>query len=71
MKHKKSYLVINSNCFVLQERDFVLGQLKKKAAMASETLNSLDGITCNSIQGAMYAFPQIYLPENAIKAAKV
>ena len=40
-------------------------------AMASETLNSRDGITCNSIQGAVFAFPQIYLPENAIKAAKV
>lgn len=53
-----------------KEKDFVLGQLKKKAAMASETLNSLDGITCNSIQGAMYAFPQIYLPEKAIKTAE-
>ena len=39
--------------------------------MASETLNSLDGITCNHIQGAMYAFPQIYLPDKAIKAAQV
>ena len=25
----------------------------------AKTLNSIDGITCNSVQGAMYAFPRV------------
>ena len=39
--------------------------------MATETLNKIEGITCNEVAGAMYAFPRIYLPEKAIEAAKV
>ena len=30
----------------------------------------LEGVTCNAIDGAMYAFPQMSLPENAVKAAR-
>ena len=28
------------------------------------------GITCNTVQGAMYAFPQLHLPPKAIAKAK-
>lgn len=52
-----------------KEKDTVLGQLKTKAAMASEMFNSIDGISCNEAQGAMYAFPQLHLPPKAIEAA--
>ena len=55
----------------VQEREMVLGQLAKKAKMVTETFNSIPGISCNTVQGAMYAFPQIQLPEKAIQAAKV
>ena len=30
----------------------------------------LQGISCNTVQGAMYAFPQIKFPEKALAAAK-
>lgn len=53
-----------------KEKDFVLGQLKKKASMATEVFNSIEGISCNVAQGAMYAFPRLNLPEKAIKAAE-
>lgn len=53
-----------------KEKDHVLGQLALKGKMASETLNSIEGITCNEVMGAMYAFPRIYLPEKAIAEAK-
>lgn len=49
----------------------VLGQLKEKADLVAETFNSLEGMSCNPVQGAMYAFPQIKMPQAAIEAAKV
>lgn len=49
----------------------MLGQLAEKAKMVTETFNSIPGITCNTVQGAMYAFPRIHLPKKAIDAAKV
>lgn len=54
----------------IKERTEILQTLKKKAQMVHESLNKIPGISCNLIQGAMYAFPQIYLPERAIEEAK-
>ncbi|KAK3086013.1 hypothetical protein FSP39_012147 [Pinctada imbricata] len=53
-----------------QEKDTVLGQLKEKAGMVSSTFNSMDRITCNEVQGAMYAFPFIHLTDSAVAEAK-
>ena len=53
------------------ERHKILSDLKFKAKLVVETFNSIEGITCNKVAGAMYAFPRIELPENAIKAAEV
>jgi len=44
--------------------------LKRRAKLVSETLNSLEGVKCNDAEAAMYAFPQITLPEKAVEAAK-
>lgn len=38
--------------------------------MVADTFNSTEGFSCNPVQGAMYAFPQVKLPPNAIEAAK-
>ena len=38
--------------------------------MVADTFNSMEGFSCNTVQGAMYAFPKITLPEKAIEAAK-
>merc|ERR1719309_1700953 len=53
-----------------QERDSTLDSLARRAKLVADTLNSIEGITCNTVQGAMYAFPQITLPEKALEAAK-
>jgi alanine transaminase len=53
-----------------KERDAVLNSLKEKAAMISETFNSMPGISCQKAQGAMYTFPRLHLPKKAIEAAK-
>lgn len=38
--------------------------------MVADTFNSMEGFSCNTVQGAMYAFPQFKLPPKAIEAAK-
>lgn len=54
----------------IKEKESVLGDLKVKARMVTDTFKSMDRITCNEVQGAMYAFPQIQMPEAAIAEAK-
>lgn len=52
-----------------EQRTQVLADLKYKAKLVADTFNAIDGITCQTVQGAMYAFPNIELPEQFIKEA--
>ena len=52
------------------ERDSILKSLNRRANILSVALNALPGISCTSIDGAMYAFPTITLPAKAIEEAK-
>jgi len=54
----------------LQEKSNILRSLEEKAKLVEKTFNSLPGMSCSEIQGAMYAFPQITLPEKAIQVSK-
>ncbi|KAK8741569.1 hypothetical protein OTU49_002273 [Cherax quadricarinatus] len=54
----------------MEEKHAVLSSLAKRAEMVVETFNSVPGMSCNIVQGAMYAFPQIMLPKKAVEAAK-
>jgi len=56
---------------ILQEKNQVLGELALKARMTTETLNTIEGVRCNEVMGAMYAFPRIFLPDKAVAEAKV
>lgn len=49
----------------------MLGELALKARMTTDTLNTIEGVSCNEVMGAMYAFPRIFLPDKAIAEAKV
>lgn len=53
-----------------REKNAVLSLLKQKARMVTDVFNSIEGIKCNEVQGAMYAFPRIFLPPKAVAAAK-
>ncbi|KAK7879409.1 hypothetical protein WMY93_030745 [Mugilogobius chulae] len=55
----------------IKERTAVLDALAEKARMTEEMFNTIPGITCNPVQGAMYTFPRISLPPKAIDKAKV
>lgn len=54
----------------MKEKNGVLQSLKVRAEMVANTFNSIEGFSCNPVQGAMYAFPQVKLPSKAIEAAK-
>ncbi|KAF5743820.1 Alanine aminotransferase 2 [Tripterygium wilfordii] len=54
----------------LEERDGILSSLARRAKTLEEAFNSLEGVTCNKAEGAMYLFPRVRLPENAIKASE-
>ncbi len=44
------------------EKGAILDTLKERARLLAEGLNRIEGIRCNQIAGAMYAFPSITLP---------
>ncbi|XP_035224929.1 alanine aminotransferase 2-like [Stegodyphus dumicola] len=52
-----------------KEKTAVLESLKERAALVAKTFNSMKGIKCNEVAGAMYAFPRITLPKKAIEKA--
>lgn len=54
----------------MEEKSAVLQKLKNKAKLVVDTFNAIDGVSCQTVQGAMYAFPQISLPEKFINEAK-
>eukprot|EP00919_Chromeraceae_sp_WS-2016_P080908 GHVR01191222.1.p1 GENE.GHVR01191222.1~~GHVR01191222.1.p1 ORF type:complete len:479 (+),score=110.42 GHVR01191222.1:46-1482(+) len=43
--------------------------LQRKAKRLADSLNLIDGISCQPVAGAMYAFPMISLPSGAVSAA--
>lgn len=53
-----------------KEKNQILKDLKAKAKLVVDTFNSIEGITCNKVAGAMYAFPRIEFPEKLIQAAQ-
>ena len=55
----------------MKEKNAVLASLKERATLVKEAYGSIEGVTCNPVQGAMYAFPRIHLPKKAIEKAQV
>ncbi|XP_044074821.1 alanine aminotransferase 2-like isoform X1 [Siniperca chuatsi] len=53
----------------IKERTATLSALAEKAKLTEQVLNTVQGISCNPVQGAMYSFPRINIPEKAVKEA--
>ncbi|KAI3902940.1 hypothetical protein MKW92_003955 [Papaver armeniacum] len=51
------------------ENNCVLFSLVRSAKALEDTLNSLEGVTCEKADEGLYLFPRIQFPEKAIKAA--
>ncbi len=52
-----------------RERQAIFESLRRKSALLARTLNSLEGVSCQPLEGAMYAFPRIDLPPKALQEA--
>ncbi|XP_053716682.1 alanine aminotransferase 2 [Synchiropus splendidus] len=55
----------------IKEKNSVLDALAHKSRLTEQILNSVPGMQCNPVQGAMYAFPQIFIPPRAIQEAQL
>jgi alanine transaminase len=53
-----------------KEEESIFKSLKYRAEMVTKFLQGMKGVTCNQVEGAMYAFPRIHLPPRAIEEAK-
>jgi len=53
-----------------KERDEILNSLETKVKMTMEMFSQCKGIKCQAINGALYAFPRLFLPESVIELAK-
>lgn len=53
-----------------EETDLIHNNLKTRSYLMAEHFNEMEGISCNSAEGAMYLFPRIDIPPKAVEAAK-
>ncbi|TVU09663.1 hypothetical protein EJB05_43152, partial [Eragrostis curvula] len=52
------------------EKEKIRTSFWKRAETLEKAFKSMEGISCNKIEGAMYFFPRLHLPSRAVKAAK-
>ena len=52
------------------EKSYQLDSLQRRAHMMTDAWNSLENVSCNFTEGAMYSFPNITMPPKALEAAK-
>eukprot|EP00419_Tripos_fusus_P062242 CAMPEP_0172915998 /NCGR_PEP_ID=MMETSP1075-20121228/195352_1 /TAXON_ID=2916 /ORGANISM="Ceratium fusus, Strain PA161109" /LENGTH=502 /DNA_ID=CAMNT_0013775181 /DNA_START=73 /DNA_END=1580 /DNA_ORIENTATION=+ len=52
-----------------QDRAEIKGQLQRKAKLVWQRLNALDGISCQPLDGAIYAFPRVTIKGYIMKKA--
>ncbi|CAH3182197.1 unnamed protein product [Porites evermanni] len=55
----------------IKEKTAILESYRRKAKITTSMLNSLEGISCSDVTGALYAFAKIELPQKAIEEAKL
>lgn len=53
-----------------KEKNDILQSLKRRAIKLQQSLNGVEGIKCQPIEGALYAFPQIEIPKKAVEESK-
>jgi len=54
-----------------EQRNGIRSAMKRKAQMVTQRLNEIEGISCQPIEGAMYAFPCVDIKGNIAETAAV
>ena len=57
-------------CFCFFASASIYESLKRRAISLATFLNTLEGVSCNHSEGAMYLFPQIRLPPKVVEEAR-
>lgn len=52
-----------------KERNSIFDSLARRAKKLQTRLNEMDGISCQAVEGALYAFPQLKLPKRFVEEA--
>lgn len=52
-----------------KEEGAIFSSLQRKAAMVYDVMDKLEGVSCQRLEGAMYAFPRISLPAGVLDEA--
>merc|ERR1712204_44372 len=52
------------------QKNYILSSLADRAKLVADSFNSMEGFTCQVVQGAMYAFPRLHSPAKAVAKAK-
>ena len=53
-----------------REKQGIIDSQQRRARMISDAFNSLEGVTCQETDGAMYSFPKITMPPAFIEEAR-
>ncbi|KAH7276629.1 hypothetical protein KP509_39G015600 [Ceratopteris richardii] len=53
-----------------EERDNILSSLDQGSKMCVDAFKKMKGVTCNEVEGGLYLFPSIKLPNAALTAAR-
>ena len=48
----------------IAQKEGTLKSLAERAKLVADTFNSIEGFTCQTVQGAMYAFPRVSVYSN-------
>ncbi|PSN48156.1 hypothetical protein C0J52_08726 [Blattella germanica] len=54
----------------MKEKNDIICSLATKAQIATNKFNQIEGVKCNEVKGALYAFPKLELPQNVIEKAQ-
>merc|ERR1719235_1375875 len=53
-----------------KEKTGILDSMKRKGFIVHHMMNSITGVNCMPVEGAMYAFPEVLLPPKYLARAK-
>lgn len=53
-----------------EETNAIFQSLRRRADIVSDTLNSMENVSASVLEGSLYAFPRLILPNSAIEAAR-
>jgi glutamate--glyoxylate aminotransferase len=59
-----------SHALFQEEKKALLASLAKRARLITDAFNSMEGVTCQMTEGAMYSFPRITLPPAFLELAR-